>query len=625
MNDFLSLDHCTRNWTLRTKISSLITTSVLILLLLSITVINHLNRIQTKRDNQTLIQASYNDVHQAISLFIKERWNDLSNIDIDRAQNNQYLKNFVKNTKNTKNQNIYERIFLLDQRGRVISSSDPNFINRDFSTNNFHKVTSNKNHFEMRAESGKIIDSFALNIAGFTIVAELDNDRISDLSQSARPYPASSDNYLFTLKASHLGPAATAISRSAFEKDLISGIKNSKGNLIQIKKNTELEMRFIDPNTNEMTSGIKSIIKTGKVEDMKGYPDYRGIPVVGIGGTIKFADNFTAGLISEADLNGINIGIHGKDEELFRFLLVLVAILTIALVLLSNLIANFIVRRIENIKSFVEHSHDLSYRIKDDSKDEIGSLASGINQFLEDRETMIDKIQRSTKQAEKLSEENLRNKEHLETTVLDLTSNTSNISRDMESKVNTIVASAQEMIASIQEISSNTSNAARMTQKTVEDSFIAEELIHSLKNRSLEIGEILKVVTSIANQTNLLALNATIEAARAGEAGKGFAVVASEVKNLASQTASATQDIAIKIKAIQNETSEALSMISSTTNSLNSINNAVIAISTAIEQQTDASNDIVDNIKDASSGIKEVSQKVQEVEESVKSNLVTMA
>jgi methyl-accepting chemotaxis protein len=120
--------------------------------------------------------------------------------------------------------------------------------------------------------------------------------------------------------------------------------------------------------------------------------------------------------------------------------------------------------------------------------------------------------------------------------------------------------------------------------------------VNKLGQSSIEIGKVIKVITAIAGQTNLLALNATIEAARAGDAGRGFAVVANEVKELAKQTANATEDISQRIEAIQTDTKAAVQAITQITDIINQINDFQSTIASAIEEQTATTNEISRNI-----------------------------
>ena len=156
--------------------------------------------------------------------------------------------------------------------------------------------------------------------------------------------------------------------------------------------------------------------------------------------------------------------------------------------------------------------------------------------------------------------------------------NITHISDEVKNYINSVAVATEEMITSVNEISQNTDQAATMTQSSVKVIENANNIIQSLKEKSVEIDVILKVVTEIASQTNLLALNATIEAARAGEAGKGFAVVANEVKELAGRTAEATEDIRGHITTIQNETEKALEAMSSATESIEGVNEVTLSI-----------------------------------------------
>lgn len=224
----------------------------------------------------------------------------------------------------------------------------------------------------------------------------------------------------------------------------------------------------------------------------------------------------------------------------------------------------------------------------------------------------------------RLKESNEENKNRLESTVLGLASSSTQSSQELENYFSSVATATEEMISSIAEISKNTTEAATMTQATVKETQDAENVMLSLQERSQEIGQILKVVNSIANQTNLLALNATIEAARAGEAGKGFAVVANEVKELAGQTATATQDIQDKILAIQEGATGALDSITSMSTSIKSVNDTVVSIASAVEEQTSVTDEIGRSMSEARGRVKEVSGSISEIQESVKSNIALM-
>jgi methyl-accepting chemotaxis protein len=183
-------------------------------------------------------------------------------------------------------------------------------------------------------------------------------------------------------------------------------------------------------------------------------------------------------------------------------------------------------------------------------------------------------------------------------------------SDEVSRNVQTVAAGTEEMSASIGEISKNANAAARVAHAAVKTAESANKTVEKLGESSVQIGKVIKVITSIAQQTNLLALNATIEAARAGEAGKGFAVVANEVKELAKQTAKATEEIGQKIDAIQTDTRGAISAIAEISQIIMRINDISTSIASAVEQQTATPNENSRNVTEAAKGSGEISQTI---------------
>lgn len=184
--------------------------------------------------------------------------------------------------------------------------------------------------------------------------------------------------------------------------------------------------------------------------------------------------------------------------------------------------------------------------------------------------------------------------------------------------VQVVATNTEELVASIKEIARNTSEAANISKDTMKRTQDTNVTITQLGTSSQEIGNVIKVISSIAQQTNLLALNATIEAARAGDAGKGFAVVANEVKELAKQTAKATEDITNRINAIQGDTKDAVSAINGISQVIEKLNGISVAIAAAVEEQTATANEVARVVKESNRGVEGISEVVKNVNTAAK-------
>ena len=186
-------------------------------------------------------------------------------------------------------------------------------------------------------------------------------------------------------------------------------------------------------------------------------------------------------------------------------------------------------------------------------------------------------------------------------------------SEQASTNVQTVASAAEELSSAISEISRQVSQSTKISGTAVKDAKMADEMVQGLAKSAQKIGEVVELITDIADQTNLLALNATIEAARAGDAGKGFAVVASEVKNLANQTAKATEEIGGQISGIQSATQDSVQAIQGITKTIGEISEIAAAIAAAVEEQGAATSEIARNVEQAAAGTDEVSSNIQGV------------
>ncbi|AZZ36454.1 chemotaxis protein [Bdellovibrio sp. qaytius] len=199
------------------------------------------------------------------------------------------------------------------------------------------------------------------------------------------------------------------------------------------------------------------------------------------------------------------------------------------------------------------------------------------------------------------------------------------VSSEVATGVQIVATNTEEMVASIKEISRSANESAQMSRETLNNAIETNKTIAKLGASSQEIGNVIKVISSIAQQTNLLALNATIEAARAGDAGKGFAVVANEVKELAKQTAKATEDITNKIGAIQKDSAAAVEAIAEISSSIEKLNSLSGAIAASVEEQTATTNEVSRVVVQSSKGVENITNSVRAVSSAAEVNMTASA
>jgi len=259
---------------------------------------------------------------------------------------------------------------------------------------------------------------------------------------------------------------------------------------------------------------------------------------------------------------------------------------------------------------------DLTQNISAEGDDAISQICRGLSEFFSDLRKTISSMACNASALAGASEE-LSSVSCEMSSNAEETSSQANVvsaaSEQVNHNVQTVATGVEELNSAIREIALNATEAAKVSRQAVLIAGETNATIAKLGESSCEIGKVVKVITSIAEQTNLLALNATIEAARAGEAGKGFAVVANEVKELAKETAKATEDISQKIETIQTDTRGAIQAIRQISDVINQINDISNTIASAVEEQTATANEMGRNVSQAAAGAGDIARNVASV------------
>ena len=311
-----------------------------------------------------------------------------------------------------------------------------------------------------------------------------------------------------------------------------------------------------------------------------------------------------------------SVAAAGQTQSFTRkFILVAMSLGSLAIFAIGYGVARRLVRTVLDVVKMANSlaEGDLTTRVEATSDDELGDLARTMNHVCERLCSAMQGIGQSATVLASSSEELTAVSQQMSTNAEETAAQANTVSAASEqvsNSVQTVATGAEEMAASIKEIAKNSADAMRIAAEAVRETEATNSTVSKLGESGAEIGQVIKVITSIAQQTNLLALNATIEAARAGEAGKGFAVVANEVKELAKETAKATGEISARIEAIQSDTANAVDAIERIRAIIHKISDYQHSIAGAVEEQSATTAEMSRNVAEAAKGSSDIAQNI---------------
>ncbi|MEV4350672.1 methyl-accepting chemotaxis protein [Actinoplanes sp. NPDC049596] len=332
----------------------------------------------------------------------------------------------------------------------------------------------------------------------------------------------------------------------------------------------------------------------------------------------------------DADAAGpINAVRDGRKNMLFAFVLAAV-LLAVAGGLIAAVLARRISSRLGGLTGGLSRlaKRDLTVVVPVDGKDEIAVASAELNSAVDELRTVMVEVTAASHEVAGTAQQVAATGGELAGSADEAASRAGHVNVAAEGVshvVQTVAAGAEQMGASISEISNNAQDAAQAGRDGVGLTAAAAGVIGELRASTTAIADVVRLIASIAEQTNLLALNATIEAARAGETGKGFAVVAGEVKELAQETARATEDVTARVQAIESDTSRAVDAIEAITARIAQVNDYQTAIAAAVEQQAATTAEMARNISEVASGSRDIAEGISVVSGAVDGTRASVA